>query len=502
MHRTFRPFFFFRTFPRALAPLALAACSQAPVHHTPELPAPLPTEWKTLPELPAPPGWAPADQAAAQAAVLPAQWWLAWQDDTLNALMTRAASHNQSVAAAAASVRQARAALDQQQAALWPTLGLQAGQQRSGGEDRAASGSASAGLQASWAPDLWGRAADAASAQSASVQASQADLAAALLAARGSLANAYFSLRATDAELALLDEIIRGYERSAAIAQRRYDSGLTARTDALQAQSTLDAARASRVALLRNRALSENAIATLTGQSAASFRLAPAADLNAWQRHLPALAPGQPAALLLRRPDVAAAERAVAAANARIGVARAAWFPSLTLSASASSAASRLSDVISAPKLLWSLGASLAQTLLDAGARSAAEQQALAAHEQASAQYRQRALTAMQEVQDQLATLQTLQAQHTHSQASAEVAERIEQQMLARYRSGLVAYTEVVNAQASAQNARRSLMQLQLQRQQAFIALAQALGGGWQPESAQSVDSTDSAKPAEPAAAP
>ena len=121
MHRTFRPFFFFRTFPRALAPLALAAlaaCSQAPVHHTPELPAPLPAEWKTLPDLPAPPGWAPADQAAAQAAALPAQWWLAWQDDTLNALMNAAARHNQSVAAAAASVRQARAALDQQQTAL------------------------------------------------------------------------------------------------------------------------------------------------------------------------------------------------------------------------------------------------------------------------------------------------------------------------------------------------------------------------------------------------
>ena len=151
-----------------------------------------------------------------------------------------------------------------------------------------------------------------------------------------------------------------------------------------------------------------------------------------------------PAILLLRRPDVAAAERAVAAANARIGVARAAWFPTLNLNASAGGSGATLADVISAPQLLWSLGLNLAQTLFDAGARSAAEKQAIAAHEQAAAAYRQRALTAMKEVQDQLATLQTLARQQRHAAASAENAAAIEQQMLNRYRAGLVAYTEVV----------------------------------------------------------
>ena len=184
--------------------------------------------------------------------------------------------------------------------------------------------------------------------------------------------------------------------------------------------------------------------------------------------------------MLLRHPDVAAAERAVAAANARIGAARAAWFPTLNLNASAGGGGATLADAISAPQLLWSLGLNLAQTLFDAGARTAAEKQAIAAHEQAAAAYRQRALTAMKEVQDQLATLQTLARQQRHAAASAKNAAAIEQQMLNRYRAGLVAYTEVVTAQASALTARRSLMQLQLQRQQAAIALIQALGGGWQ----------------------
>ena len=465
----------------ALAAL-LAACSQASRHEPPAID--LPATWKTLPaagaaksDAAAPEGWISADQAARP---LAADWWRGWQDPVLSALMEQAAAHNQTVAAAAASVRQAQALLEQQQAALWPTLGLQGSQQRSGGDARAAGGSGSLNLSASWAPDLWGRAASAASAQAAAVQASQADLAAARLAAQTSLAQSYFTLREADAELALLDDIIEGYERSAAIAQRRFESGTVARTDALQAQNTLESARASRAALERNRHLAENAIAALTGQPAAAFSLPPARSLHDWQRALPAIPVDMPATLLLRRPDVAAAERAVAAANARIGVARAAWFPTLNLNASAGGSGATLADVISAPQLLWSLGLNLAQTLFDAGARSAAEKQAIAAHEQAAAAYRQRALTAMKEVQDQLATLQTLARQQRHAAASAENAAAIEQQMLNRYRAGLVAYTEVVTAQASALTARRSLMQLQLQRQQAAIALIQALGGGWQ----------------------
>ena len=460
---------------------ALAACSQVARHEAPAVDAP--AAWKTSADAAdanaAPAGWIRADQAERP---LAADWWRDWQDPVLARLMEQAAAHNQTVAAAAASVRQAEALLAQQQATLWPTLGAQGSQQRSGGEGRAAGGSASLNLSASWAPDLWGRNAAGVSAQAAATQASRADLAAAVLAAQGSLAQNYFALRETDAELALLDEIIEGYERSADIAQRRFESGTVARTDALQARNTLESARASRVALERNRQLSENAIAALAGQPAAAFSLpaVPASQLNDWQRALPAIPVDVPAVLLLRRPDVAAAERAVAAANARVGAARAAWFPTLNLSASAGGGAANLADVISAPQLLWSLGVNLAQTLFDAGARTAAEQQAVAAREQATASYRQRALTAMKEVQDQLATLQTLARQQQHAVASAENPAAIEQQMLNRYRAGLVAYTEVINAQASSLSARRSLMQLQLQRQQAVVSLVQALGGGWQ----------------------
>ena len=472
--------------PGLAALMLLTACSQATRHETPAID--MPAAWKTQPAAgvaapdTAPEGWVRADQAARP---LAADWWRGWQDPVLSALMEQAAAHNQTVAAAAASVRQAQALLEQQQAALWPTLGLQGSQQRSGGDARAVGGSGNLNLSASWAPDLWGRAASAASAQAAAAQASQADLAAARLAAQTSLAQSYFTLREADAELALLDDIIEGYERSAAIAQRRFESGTVARTDALQAQNTLESARASRAALERNRHLAENAIAALTGQPAAAFSLPPASSLHDWQRSLPAIAVDVPATLLLRRPDVAAAERAVAAANARIGAARAAWFPTLNLNASAGGSGATLADVISAPQLLWSLGLNLAQTLFDAGARSAAEKQAIAAHEQAAATYRQRALTAMKEVQDQLATLQTLARQQRHAAASAENAAAIEQQMLNRYRAGLVAYTEVVTAQASALTARRSLMQLQLQRQQAVITLIQALGGGWQAPQAE-----------------
>ena len=448
--------------------LALGGCSLAPVDQVPTVP--LPTSWKTAsPQA----GWISAEAARDWRA---GRWWTAFEDAQLDALMQRVEIGNQNLAIAVANVRQAQALLRQQRAQLWPTVGASANEQRSGGEDRSTTRSANLGLNVSWEPDLWGRLGDAARAQGANVQASEADLAGARLSAQGSLAQAYFTLRELDAEIALMDEIITGYERSAKITQNRYDAGIAARTDTLQAQSTLDNAHASRVALVRNRALSEHAIALLVGETPAGFGL-PAAT---WVDRVPAAPTGVPSELLLRRPDVAAAERGVSAANARIGVARAAYFPQFTLTGSIGAAGSHLGDLISAPSLLWSLGLSLAQYVFDGGARTAAVDQAIASHEGATASYRQTALSAMKEVEDQLATLETLAAQLERTRAAAQAAERIEQQMMNRYQSGLSAYTEVVTAQASALSARRSLMQLQLQRQQAAVALMQALGGGWQ----------------------
>jgi NodT family efflux transporter outer membrane factor (OMF) lipoprotein len=191
---------------------------------------------------------------------------------------------------------------------------------------------------------------------------------------------------------------------------------------------------------------------------------------------LPALLPSE---LLLRRPDVASAERSLAAANARIGAAQAAWFPSLNLSAGIGGAAGSIADLFSVPTLTWSLGAALAQTLFDAGARDAAVQQAVAAQQAATAQYRQSALNAMGQVEDQLTALDALARQIGHQKAAADAAAGAELRTMNSYQAGLSAYTSVVTAQAATLGARRSLMQLQLQRQQALVALVQALGGGW-----------------------
>ena len=461
-----------RQAPRRLLLLAaiglLSACSFAP--HTAMEPMPVPMHWKHA--APAA-GWVSASEARAWSQ---GQWWLLWDDPVLHALVQRVELNNQNLKAAAANLAQAQALLRQQQAELWPALGGQLGQQRSGGDDRSASGSASLSLNASWAPDLWGRVGNAVSAQAASVQASEADLAGARLNAQASLATAYFALRAADAEIALLDDIIVGYERSARITQNRYDVGVVPRTDTFQAQSTLQNARATRVALQRGRAAYEHAIALLLGEAPAGFAL----PVASWASGVPAVPPQLPAPLLLRRPDVAGNERAVTAANAQIGVARSAYFPNLSLSASLGAGGAHLADLVSAPSLLWSLGLTLAQNIFDAGAREARVEQSLAAREAAVARYRQSALAAMKEVEDQLSALATLAAQTDYVRAAADAAERIEQQQLNRYQAGLSSYTEVVTAQASALSARRNLLQLQLQRQQAAVGLIQALGGGWE----------------------
>jgi NodT family efflux transporter outer membrane factor (OMF) lipoprotein len=445
------------------AALALAGCSLTPVQ-PPAAPV-LSTQWKSAqPE----PGFLSTEHARRWEA---GEWWALFDDPVLNELVQRANAANQTVAAAVANVAQAQAALASQRASLFPTLGASVNAQRSGGDDRQAAGSAAANLNASWAPDFWGKLRESVRAQSASVQASQADLAAARLSVQGALANAYFAVREADVELALLDETIAGYERSATITQNRYDVGTAARTDALQAQATLANARASRVALQRTREGQVNAIALLLGTTPADFSL----PRTEWNQALPDVPAQLPSTLLLRRPDVASAERAVTAANAQIGVARAAYFPDFSLSASVGGSAGNLSRLVSAPALAWSLGLSVAQSIFDAGARSAQVDAARAGYDAAVARYRQSALTAIGEVEDQLLALRTLAQQTQETRQGADIAQRVEQQQMNRYQAGLADYTEVVTAPASAISARRSVL-----RQQAVVALIQAVGGGWQ----------------------
>jgi NodT family efflux transporter outer membrane factor (OMF) lipoprotein len=418
-------------------------------------------------------GWVPAAPADA---LDRGPWWQLFDDPVLSDLQQRVASTNQNVAAANAAYEQARALLREQRASLFPVVSLSGAATRSGGGSANDSARYQAAIGASWEPDVWGRLREGLGAADASLQASAADLAAATLAAQGELALAYVGARASDAQIALLDDTLAGYERALQITRNRYDAGVAPRTDLLQAQTQLASAQADRLGLQRQRAQYEHAIAVLVGQAPASFTLQRAA----WQQRVPAVPAGMPSTLLQRRPDIAAAERRVAAANAQIGIARSAYFPSLGLSASYGFGASRVADLFSAPSALWSLGVQAAQTLFDAGATSARVDGARAAHAGAVARYRQTVLLAFQDVEDQLAATRVLEQQSLLREQAAQAAALVETQVTNRYRAGQIGYTDVVNAQVTSLNARRALVQAAADRQTSAVALIQALGGGWQ----------------------
>ena len=431
-----------------------------------------------------PPGWmaaAPADTLSR------GPWWTLFNDPVLNQLAPQVAVSNQNVAAAAAAVEQSRAAVREQRASFFPTLSLDAGVTRSGvgGKKSASTGTSSSsssgnrfslGLGASWEPDLWGRIANGVSAASATAQASEADLANATLSAQVAFVADYLSVREADAEILTLQTSIEGYQRALQITQNRYAAAIAQKSDVLQAQTTLANAQADLAQLRQQRAQLFHAMAVLAGQAPATFTL-PAGDWNATT--VPAIPVGLPSDLLQRRPDIASAERKVAAANANIGVARAAYFPSLTLSANGSQGSTRLSDLFSASSFAWSLGVSLAETIFDGGARTARVEEAQAAWKQSVAQYRQTVLEAFSAVEDQLSAASSLEEQQALRRVASQAADQTEQEMQNRYKQGLVAYTDVVTAQASALSARRALMQVSLNRQTAAIDMVSALGGGW-----------------------
>jgi NodT family efflux transporter outer membrane factor (OMF) lipoprotein len=401
------------------------------------------------------------------------------RDAELSRLTAQVEVSNQNVAAAVAAYAQAQALVAQARASLFPQVSLDGSAQRSGG--RGASSTANnfqLGVGASWAPDVWGSLRLAAQGAQASVQASAADLAAARLSAQGELATNYFSLRDADTELGLLRRTVTAYQRAVTITQNRYTAGIAPRTDLLQAQTQLANAQADLASLASTRAQLEHAIAVLIGKAPADFTLVPAE----WNMAVPAVPLVVPSELLQRRPDIASSERAVAAANAAIGVQRAAYYPSFGLTASFGNAASRVGDLFNASSTLWSVGLSVAQTLFDAGATRAKVEGAEAARDAAVARYRQTVLTAFQAVEDQLSVTRALAEQAGLRKTASEAADLTEQQLLNRYQAGQVSYTDVVTAQASALSARRTLSQLAASRQAAAIALIQALGGGWRAE--------------------
>jgi NodT family efflux transporter outer membrane factor (OMF) lipoprotein len=453
------------------AAVLLAGCAVSPTYEVPTAAAP-----QTFKEAA---GWQPAVPADT---LERGPWWTLFGDAQLNQLADSIEVSNQNVAAAIASYEQARALVREQRASLFPTVNLTGSGARSGGGgEQQTNNNFKAAIGASWEPDVWGKLRAGVTGADASAAASAADLAAARLSAQGELAINYFSLRQSDAQIALLNATIDGYKRVLDITSNRFNAGIAAKSDLLQAQTQLANVQIDLSSQTRARAQLEHAIAILLGRAPSDFSLAVAP----WTLTVPEVPLGVPSTLLERRPDIAAAERRVAVANEQIGIARSAYYPSLNLTGSYGSGASKVGDLFNASSSLWSLGVSAAQTLFNAGATTASVDAAKAGHEAAVARYRQTVLSAFGAVEDQLSATRALAEQLALRQQASSAADQVEQQMLNRYNAGQVGYTEVVTAQVTALSARRSLVQAQADRQTTAVALIQSLGGGWHAPQAQ-----------------
>lgn len=486
-----------RTLTLPLVCAAVAGCAVGPNYSRPS--APLSSAFKEAK------GWTPATPAD----VLDrGDWWTLFGDPALNGLEQRVAVSNQNVIAAEAAYRQARAMVAEQRAALFPTIDLSAGATRSGGGRNgsalvgggttgATTGTGSGGtgttgatfsngghaattyrtsIGGTWEIDVWGRIRRTIEAARATAQASAADLAAATLSARGELATDYFGLRQADTDLALDQATVAAYRRTLQITTNRFNAGVAPHSDVLQAQTQLDNAEAALEGVAQTRATYEHAIAVLVGEAPGNFSIPMVAD---WTAETPQIPPGVPSTLLQRRPDIAAAERRMQAANAQIGVQTAAFFPDLTLTGSYGFAATELGRLFSASNAAWSFGASATELLFDGGARTARVRGARAAYDQSIAQYRQTVLGALQDVENQLAASRVLERQYAYRRDASADADQAEAMVLNRYKAGQVSFTDVATAQAAAYAARSALAQAAAQRQTTAVALIQSLGGGW-----------------------
>ncbi len=414
-----------------------------------------------------------------------------FHDPVLDDLQGKLVIGNENLKTAVAQVAQARASLDASRGALWPTLGVGLSATRSASptgtvvDGESARGgpnnSVSLTANASWEIDLWGRLAQGVSASEARVQASVDDLASARLSAQALLAQTYFSMRTFEAQQALYERNLTAYDRSLSLTQARYDAGVAGRTDVLQAQTQQKSAQAQLADAVAQRTQMEHAIAVLLGQAPSAFTLARTSALPETP-NVPVLLPSN---LLQRRPDIAAAERRVAAAYAQIGVADAAYFPSLSLAASAGYRGTGLSDLISAPNLLWSIGPTLAQGIFDGGARKAASAQARASADQATSAYRQTVLTALQEVEDNLALAEQLRLSAQLQREALALAQKTLDITLAQYREGTVSYLNVVVAQTAALGSELSLLSVRNRELESVNQLLKNIAGRWQENTAQ-----------------
>ncbi|WP_175715842.1 efflux transporter outer membrane subunit [Burkholderia ambifaria] len=474
--------------PRAFRPLSaavavatavlLAGCAVGPDYHRPD--TSIPAAFKE-----APAGWKvaqPADRADR------GPWWSVYDDPQLDALIGKLNASNQTIAQSAAAYRQARALVVEARAAYFPTVGLTASgsRARSGrtstssgasgfGSSSAISNSYSVGLDASWEPDLWGKVSRSVSAQRAGEAAAAADLANARLSQQALLAQTYFQLRTSDALQKLLDDTVKSYGDSLRLTQNQYAQGVAARADVIQAQTQLQSAQAAAIDNGVARAQYEHAIATLIGEPASAFSLPP----NPLTAQPPITPVDVPSALLERRPDIAAAERRAASANEQIGVAIAAFFPTLTLSATGGFQSSVWSQLFTLPARFWTVGPQLAATLFDAGLRAAQTDAARATYDQDVAAYRLAVLTAFQDVEDNLASQRILAQEVDVQRQAVDSAEQALAIVTNQYKAGTVAYLNVLSAQTTAFTAQQKLATIAGQRMVSSVGLVKALGGGW-----------------------
>jgi multidrug efflux system outer membrane protein len=459
---------------------ALAGCTLAPTYHAPETAAP-----PVFKEASATSGgldvsgWTAAQPRDGDAR---GPWWTAFHDPVLDDLETRAEQASPTLALALARYDAALAATRAARADQLPQAGVSASESynRLSADRPQSIGTAPQyndvriGGALNYELDLWGRIRARVASARAEAQASQADLASAHLSLQTGVADAYARLRGLDAEAALLHQTVEAYARAYDLTRRRHDGGIASGVDVNRAQTVLGNARAQISAVAQTRAATEHELAALTGELASAFAVAPRVEPLA----IPLIGAGVPSALLERRPDVAAAERRIAAANARIGVARAAFFPTITLGASGGFETTGAA-LLTASSSFWALGPALAAlTVFDGGRRAAQVRISRDEYDQLAATYRDTVLTAFRQAEDAIAAQRLLATQATDQQGAADAAARTSSLAYIRYRDGASNYLEVVTAQTDALTAERALIQVQTQRARAAVALVKALGGG------------------------
>jgi NodT family efflux transporter outer membrane factor (OMF) lipoprotein len=461
--------------------ILLSACAAGPDYQRPKIESPAQFKENS--------NWIKADPLA-----VPSQeeWWTVFGDTELNKLEPRVLTANQSLQASFYTYQQALAVTDAARAAEFPTLATSVASTRSANATTSGTNGVTApviagqsvGITASWVPDFWGKVRRQVESNEATAEASRNTLIAAQLSLQSTLAQDFFQIRQIDSQIVLANETVSAYDKSLVMTQNRYASGVSTQADVAQAQLQLANSRVQLTALVLQRAQLEHAIAVIVGEPASNFSMPPLPDMPKPQ----AVPVGLPSQLLLRRPDLISAERQVAAANAQIGVAQSAYFPALTLSASGGYRNTTFQDIFSASNLFWSAGPSLALTVFDGGARSAAKAQAQSAYKQVVAQYRQLGLQAIQQVEDELVALSSLAEEAALQQQAVEAADAALRLVMNQYKSGIVSYLNVVTAQTASYTARNSALLITGQQLTANVALIQALGGGADTKTAQKDD--------------